>query len=217
MSLSKKIHLREGEEIKAIVYRYGLIYLWQYLLGLILVLAPAFFMFQLWAWGNWGYAAFGVSIAVGLFFILRAWFFSRANRLVITSERVVDVYRAGWFNEIISMVAYPEIRDIFVERKGFLPSLFNYGTVVIATKSGQTLLEAKGVYKPQACQTFIADNQENFKQLGRLANPQLVYASFVKIIPHLADEQLEEVKKLIAAEFVEVEVEGDGEDYAEPK
>lgn len=214
MSLSKKIHLREGEEIKATIYRYGLIYIWQYLLGLVLVLAPAFFMFQLWAAGNWGYAAFGVSIVVGLFFIFRAWFFSRANRLIITSERVVDIYRAGWFNEIISIVAYPEIRDIFVERKGLMPSLFNYGTLVIETKSGQTLLEAKGVYKPQACQTFIADNQENFRQAKHLANPQLVYASFVKIIPHLSDEQLEEVKTLIAAEFIEVEVD-EGEEETE--
>ena len=70
------------------------------------------------------------------------------------------------------------------------------------------------MYKPQACQTFIADNQENFRQAKHLANPQLVYASFVKIIPHLSDEQLEEVKTLIAAEFIEVEVD-EGEEETE--
>ena len=72
MSLQKKISLREGERIIRTVHRYGITDWWKYLIGFGFLAGASFLMFQLFSYGVWGYIAYGLMLAIGLFI----WSFS---------------------------------------------------------------------------------------------------------------------------------------------
>jgi len=212
MSLSSKIHLRDGEEIQEIIHRYSLTYFWRYLLGLVLMFVTSFFMFWLFAQGWWGYTLYGIGMFMGIFIIFRTWFFSNKNFLVVTSERVVDVNRVGWFDEVVSSVGYADVKDIFFRKKGILASIFNYGSLFIETKSQKTVLEAEKVRAPQKWQTVITDALEQSRRGRRLSNRQAVYAEFIKIIGDLSEAEICEVKDLLENRlevFNDIEIDSD--------
>ncbi len=179
------------------VRRYQLTYFWSYVLGLLIMLATSFFMFWMFARGWWGYVLYGFGMFLGLLIIFRVWFFAKHNMLVVTSERVVDICRPGWFDEIISSVSYGDIKDIYFRKKGICASLFNYGTLLIETKSHKTVLEVKNVQAPEKIHALITDLSEDFSRGRHLLSKQALYSAFLKIINDLTEEEICEVKDLL--------------------
>lgn len=205
MSLSKKINLREGERVIQIERRYGLSDWWKYGLGLVFLALPSFFMFQLFWQGWWGYVIYTLGILLGLYIIFRVWFFNHFNLFVLTSERIVDVHRVGWFDQIISSISHKDIKDISVRKKGFLANVFNYGSVIVRSQSDQFFLDIIKIHHPQELQTVLIEVGEQYRQNRQLLNTKTIYRNFIKIIPDLSDEQLKTVSQLIMNEFEEVE------------
>jgi len=197
MNLARKIHLREGESIIASAQRFWLTLIWKYILGLLFWFASFFFMFRLFAFGWWGYALFGLGIFIGLFIICRTWFFSSHNIFIITSERVVDISRQGWFDEVVSSVSLNDIHDASVRKKGMCAGIFNYGNLCVETRSKQFVVEEEKIKNPQKMQALILEAEEKYRQSRRLSNIQAVYHSFIKIIPEIADNDLLSVHELI--------------------
>ena len=117
--MSKKITLKGNEEVKAILYRFGFTQTWKYFLGLLFIFIPSFFAFQLIATGLWGYVTLGLGWFIGLYIIFHTWFFSRANQLIVTNERLVDVSRPGFLTEEVSSIGFGDIKDIYLRKKGF--------------------------------------------------------------------------------------------------
>ena len=197
MSIAKKIHLKDDEKIILVVQPYILTYIWKYLLGLAFLFVSSFFMFRLFFYGWWGKAAFGLGMFLGFYIIFRAWLMNHANVLVVTGERVVDIHRLGWFDEIISSVSYSDIKDVAVRKKGIMQSLFNFGGIAIATKSQQFVLEILNISNPAKIQLLLSDISQQYKQDIKTANMQVIYNNFIKIIPDLTDGDLKEAKQLI--------------------
>lgn len=197
MNLARKIHLREGESIIASAQRFWVTLIWWYILGLLFWFASFFFMFRLFTFGWWGYALFGLGIFIGLFIIFRTWFFSSHNIFIITGERVVDISRQGWFDEIVSSVSLNDIHDVSMRKKGICASIFNYGNLSVETKSKQFIVEEEKIKNPQKLQVLILEAEEKYRQSRRLSNIQAVYHSFIKIIPDIADNDLLSVHELI--------------------
>jgi hypothetical protein len=197
MNLARKIHLREGESIIASAQRFWITLIWWYVLGLLFWFASFFFMFRLFTFGWWGYALFGLGIFIGLFIIFRTWFFSSHNIFIITGERVVDISRQGWFDEIVSSVSLNDIHDATIRKKGMCASMFNYGNLSVETRSRQFVVEAEKIKNPQKMQVMILEAEEKYRQSRRLSNIQAVYHSFIKIIPDIADNDLLSVHELI--------------------
>lgn len=197
MSLSSKIHLRQNEEILGIMRRYSFTLFWRYLLGLAIMFAVSFFMFWLFARGWWGWTIYGLGMFTGVFYIFTTWFFSRKNIMIATSERVVDITRLGWFDEIISSVGYSDIKDIFLRKKGILAGIFDYGSVFIETRSKQTMLEAVKVKSPQKCLDIIAEAADAFYHARRPLNRQVIYSEFLKLISGLSEKEACEIKSLL--------------------
>ena len=197
MSIAKKIHLKDDEKIILVVQPYILTYIWKYLLGLAFLFVSSFFMFRLFFYGWWGKAAFGLCMFLGFYIIFRAWLMNHANVLVVTGERVVDIHRLGWFDEIISSVSYLDIKDVAVRKKGIMQSLFNFGGIAIATKSQQFVLEILNISNPAKIQLLLSDISQQYKQDIKTANMQVIYNNFIKIIPDLTDGDLKEAKQLI--------------------
>ncbi len=203
MSLSKKIHLREGERIIRIVRRYYLTDWWRYFFGLVFLCLSSFFMFQLFFYGWWGYAIYGMGILIGLYIIFRSWFLYHSTLFIITSERIVDIHRSSWFDEVQSAISHKDISDIAVRKKGILAGLFNYGILLIQTKSQQFVLEINKVKHPQELQTMLLEISELYQREQKLSNVNTIYRSFISTIPDLTDDQLNNVQRLIGEQFEE--------------
>ena len=197
MSLAKKINLKDDEEIVMIVRSYALVHLWKYAIGAIFLLVSSFFMFRLFFFGWWGDVVFAIGMAIGFYMIVRTWFMSRKNMLVITSARAIDIYRSGWFEEIISEVSFLDIKEVTIRKKGIWQSLFSLGDIDIGSRSEQLVLEAKNVYSPAQVQSVISDLCQLHKQDLKITNTRAIYSSFINILPTLPDGDLQHIKKLI--------------------
>ena len=205
MSLNKKINIRDGESITKIVRSYGLVLYWKYLVGLVFLCGSSFAMFQLFSYGWWGYAIYGFGMLLGVYIILKTWFFNHFNLLVITSERVVDIDRTGWFDVVMSSISYPDVKDISVRKRGLFANVFNYGNVVIQGKSRQFVIEALKIHYPQEIQNILQEASDSYKQDKKISDINIIYKNFIKIIPNLTDKQLDTVQELIKNQFEEIE------------
>lgn len=201
MNLAKKINLKDDEKIVSILRPYTLTYAWKYFFGLAFLLASSFFMFRLFFYGWWGDIIYGAGMFAGFYLILQALFINRANILVVSNARVVDIHRVGWFDEIISSAGYMEIKDVAVRKKGIMQSLFNYGGLSIQTKAQNFVLEVLGINHPTQIQGLILDLSQQYKQDIKVANSQVIYNNFIKILPNLPDGDLRTVQKLIAEQL----------------
>lgn len=201
MSLDKKINLKEDEKIIMVIKPVWITYFWKYLFGFAFLFAASFFMFRLFSYGWWGNIIYGLGMFLGGYIIFRAWFINYANVFIITTERAVDIHRLGWFEEIISSVSFLDIKDVAVKKKGIAQSLFNFGGLAIATKSQQFILEILNIKNPAKIQLLLADVGQQYKQDIKVANKQVIYNNFVRIIPDLPDSDLKEAEKLIAEQL----------------
>lgn len=197
MSVSKKINLKDNEKIVDIIRPYILAHVGQYFLGAVFLLGTSFFMFRLFSYGWWGNIIYGLGMVVGFYIIFRTWFMGRKNILVLTSVRVVDVHRVGWFDEIISSVSYLDVKDVAIRKKGIWQSLFNFGGLSIASKGESFVVEILNINNPAEVQTLLSDLGQQYKQDIKVVNSQVIFNNFVKIIPNLPDGDLQEVRALI--------------------
>jgi len=197
MSLAKKIHLRPEEEIIKIIRSSPLTEWWKYALGLAFLVVASFFTFWLFARGWWGQIIFAFGIIAGVYIILRAWFFNYHNYLVVTSDRIADISRASWFEEVVSSIGYHDLKDIVVHRRGVFAAIFNYGTLTVETKDKNLVLEIARVRMPQQVQNIILETEEAFRSGLQVKNSERILASFTRLIPDLSEAELTLVDKKI--------------------
>lgn len=190
MSISKKIHLREGEEILEILRRYPLTYFYVYIFSLALMVVATFFITWLFAHGWWGSALYGLVMLFGFFLFFQTWYFARANMLIITNQRAVDVSRTGWFDEIVSSVGHIDIVDVSFRRRGFFSNIFNYGDIYLQTKNKQFNLEIAKIHQPQKAVNFIMEQVEFRQEDKEDLIVEDVYNDFIKVIPELTEAEL---------------------------
>lgn len=197
MSLQKKINLRNNEEIVLVVKAFFLTYFWLYLLGFVFMGVASFFMFWLFAQGVWGYVVYGLVMVMGLFIIFRTWFFTNKNFSVITTERLVDINRVGWFDEYLSVIHFNDVVDVRVRRRGIWSNLFNYGSIAIETTDEEKTLELTQVRAPQRILDLILEYKNNFIDRKNLRDLDSIYKTFLNIIPDLDEAQLCEIHDLV--------------------
>ena len=197
MSISKKIHLREDEEILEVLRRYPLTYLYTYFFGFVLMVVATFFITWLFGQGWWGMILYGLAVFCGLYLIFQTWYFAHVNMLVITNERVVDIARVSLLDEVVSSVGFADIVDISFRKRGLCPNLFNYGDLHLQTKSNQFVLEVSKIHQPQKIVNYLMEQIEYYRDgKGELVVEE-IYNKFLKIIPELTDEELAYVDDLI--------------------
>jgi hypothetical protein len=196
MSLAKKINLRKGEDIVYVTKIFWLTFFLLYFFGFIFLGLASFFMFWLFSKGTWGYVLFGFGILTGLYIIFRTWYFKKKNISVITSERVVDISSNGLFDEYISVIHFNNVSDIYVRKQGIFSSIFNYGSVVVETIDDQSSLKLTNISNPQNILDILIENKNLFVDRKNLRDQNLVYRTFIKIIPDLDEAQLCEIRDL---------------------
>ncbi|MFA5128401.1 MAG: PH domain-containing protein [Patescibacteria group bacterium] len=200
----KKISLKAGEEIIAVVRHYGLT-LWPKILAVILLLVlPFFFIFPLFKWGYWGVALFLFPILLGVIFALKIFIVWYYNAFIITNRRVIDLDQRGFFERIVSEAALETIQDVSHRRKGIWQTIFRYGDVRIQIADTDTGLEIKNVRAPEVTQQLISDllHPTRRKPDGTpdlsIAPPNDEEFKIIKEnIADLDERQLEEIDNLI--------------------
>ncbi len=72
-------------------------------------------------------------VMLGLIFLFLATRIYQSNRLIITNSNITQVRQIGLFNRKASELAMHSIEDVIAGQKGIFQTIFNYGTLTIAT------------------------------------------------------------------------------------
>ena len=158
--------------------------------------AAAFFMFWFLNHGWLGQISFCLLMIFGIIIVIRTWILASGNKMVITTERLVDINRPGIFEEIISVARYGDIKDMFVKKSGPAAHLLNQGHLIIETNSAKTDLEVGRIRDPQSVQSLIEDIMAQ-SLADKKINKQTVYNNFIKLIPELSEAEICEMQDLI--------------------
>lgn len=75
----------------------------------------------------------------------------------ITSDRVVNVEQHGLFNRTISELDLTRVQDVTSEVKGVLPSIFNYGDILIQTAGEAERFDFEQVHRPHDIRKHILE------------------------------------------------------------
>ncbi len=91
----------------------------------------------------------------------------RASVLFVTSEKIAQVLYKTIFNRKISQISLGEIQDVTVTQNGFIPRVFNFGTLVVETAGEQNNYLFEYVPFPYQCaKDIVGAHEASIKQYG---------------------------------------------------
>ncbi len=106
---------------------------------------------------------------VALTFTFMSWITYYYDIYIITKSEIIDVTQTGFFGRKISRLSLLRVQDVSSTIKGFLPTIFAYGDVLVETAGEQSsnfLLDA--VPNPQECTSKIMNlHDELIESEGR--------------------------------------------------
>lgn len=158
-------YLKPGEELWQVYKRHGLTYFLWWIAGFVLILAAFFFLWPLFRMGGWGVVIFLVLLFVGAGIIIRTIRLWNGNLLLLTSQRVIDISRSGFWGETISEMPFYDMQDVSWGRKGFWATIWRYGTVQLVSAGGAVRLLFPNLIKPADIATQIAGLKDKARGL----------------------------------------------------
>jgi hypothetical protein len=99
----------------------------------------------------------GVFELFGLLVFLVAILDFYFDLLIVTDRRLVDIDQEQLFYRRVSELSLEEIEDVTSEIKGFLPTIFNYGTVIVETAGARTDFVINNIRNPREVSVIILD------------------------------------------------------------
>lgn len=99
---------------------------------------------------------------LGAFMLFTTLYIWRQNRLILTSENVVDIDQHGLFHKDISTLRLSRVQDITVVVKGPIQTMLHYGTITIQTAGEQEHFEFDYISRPYEAKKYIVDLFEEF-------------------------------------------------------
>lgn len=76
------------------------------------------------------------------------WFNYYLDIWIITTERVVNVEQKTLFSRQVSELKFNQIQDVSTDVKGFFPTIFNFGDLVVQTAAEQSRFLFRSVGNP---------------------------------------------------------------------
>jgi uncharacterized membrane protein YdbT with pleckstrin-like domain len=127
--------------------------------------------------------------AVVAYFI---WYKHEHDLWVVTNQRLLDVYRSGFFNQRVSSADLVNVQDISIEKTGVLATLFNFGDVRCQTAGAQSSFVLSGIPKPSHILTSLDAARDAARLLpregARVHSPaDTVPESFPEVRPPVSD------------------------------
>ncbi len=151
-------HLRDGEQIIEVIRKHWTTNIFKYIILIILICLPFFFMVPLFNAGMWGQIIFAFLLAVALFWLLKIISLNYFNCLVITTQRLINFSQAANFTRQVKEVDFVDITEVSYAIKG-LQHLTKTGSIFIKTKASQnkTAIKIEQLKQPQDVQRLILD------------------------------------------------------------
>ncbi len=90
----------------------------------------------------------------------------RKDAYIITNSRIIIREQKSFFSKSVGEASLEDITDVTYKIKGFAPTLFNFGTIVVNTASADQL-ELVQVAKPHTVQKLILDLRDRCLEANR--------------------------------------------------
>jgi hypothetical protein len=156
----RSFELKPHEEILATVRQSLIPNSGKFLLFVVWILVPFFFLFPLFHQGVGGVIVFFGLALSGLFFLLRQYIRWSGTTLVLTDKRVVDIERRGFFDRVVTEVAYMQIDESSYRIKGFWATVFRYGALRFELAGSAADIEFRHISRPSRIHNLVNDLRE---------------------------------------------------------
>lgn len=202
----KGFSLRENEQLLRVVRHAPSVIFPHLLVSFLILIFDFFLMYYLFLQGWWGAALFGAVVVVVLFYVLRVLFLFRANRFIITNQRLVDVEQVGVFEKFINEFPWSKVVEAKAIVKGVGPTVFHYGDIRLTLRADSGPYELYKLPGPLELQNFINGLIEQEAPTVKTAGTSPV-AMIMAEVRLLSRSEKEEVIRQIEVELVEAESE----------
>lgn len=163
----------EGESIVVFTRRHWFVLLTKYLFLLLLALVPvaAYLLFKnVFGSVDGHQLARAVVILLGSAYYLFIWMIMFTIFIdyyldiwIVTSHRIFDIEQRGLFNYIVSEQSLEMVQDVQSKVQGVLPTLLDYGNVVVQTAGARNLFDFEQVPEPAMIARQIAQLAEAYR------------------------------------------------------
>jgi hypothetical protein len=171
----------EGEQVLLLMRRHYLTFFGPFFFSVLTFVIPLIVWFYIFAVLNifsidnqilWTGAA--IWTIIGFFFLAYHWLDWYLDIYLVTTLRIIDINQDGLFHRTVAEASLDHIEDIVYEIKGVLPTLFNYGTIIIHTAGPTGDICFQDVSNPQKIQRYLLTEVESYKdaKAEKLATPE---------------------------------------------
>lgn len=158
------IELKEGEGVIKIVRHHWLSFFRPLINSIIILLVAGFIITQtlpgsqsvfrrIFEFENKMVWAFWVVLLIGLIYFFVSFQKFRSNALLVTDQRVIYNNVKGSFSKTVNEVSHQESFDLVYQVKGFWPTFFRYGDLIIKTENSRWVF--KKVERPEKVKDLI--------------------------------------------------------------
>ncbi len=164
---------KKGEEVILVLRRHWITQIKPLGFALLVCIIPLL----LWLWISrqlsfidipsqyiWGGAI--IWAAFGIFFVVYNYLDWYLDIYLVTSIRIVDVTQNGLFHRTVGESPLDHVQDVIYEIKGIMPTIFNYGNVIIHTSGPTGDIVFEEVYRPQDVQRLLFDQVDHYKDVN---------------------------------------------------
>lgn len=175
MHLDKFIKQKSYEHIQYILHRHPLTFLPTILIFLVLASIPLGIsvvvgeMFPSEGEVPSSLSLIGTLTASAYYLLILTFFYTQfiiyyLDVWVVTDDRVIDVDQQTLFSRSISELDLASIQDVTTDIKGFFPTLFDYGDVMVKTASDNPNIIFRNVPHPNKVRADLVDLSDKDKQ-----------------------------------------------------
>lgn len=155
-------NLKSDESEVDLLREHWLIYWWQYLIALILILMPFFFLYVLFSYQIRGILVFIALLSLGIFIGFRAIYVYSLNAVLVTNQRIINYNRKGLFNLKVQETTFDNITDISYNKKGIFATILKYGDIDIRIDNKDQTLCLNRIKNPDKIREKLANYQKNY-------------------------------------------------------
>ena len=185
--LDSIIHLKDEENVQAVVRRHVATLVPPLFLAMIFIVLPFFLLFPLFSIGAIGVIIFAVLVLIGIVIAARTLMLWDADVLVITNERVVDVDQKGLLARKVTEASLSVIQDVSWKREGIAQTVFRMGTLQIQTAGGGAAIQVGDISYPQVVHELINELRHQAPKLQAQASDSPVQKDRRSRIRHIAE------------------------------
>ncbi|MEK7643974.1 MAG: PH domain-containing protein [Patescibacteria group bacterium] len=158
MHLSHFVRQKSYEHVEHMLRRHPITFIPTVLLFVVLMLVPVAVYIMtdsLFPELLSGSVSFPILVLFGSFYYLSIYLFFYAHFVdyyldlwIITNDRVIDIDQRGLFNRVITELDLFRIQDVTTVVKGFFPTVFKYGNIILTTASSTNSIIIENVPHP---------------------------------------------------------------------